>query len=119
MKICTGPGLIAAALLFAAPAALAQEKLVHSERSQYREVRVYETNGERCMCFTISCRIGRQSCIELANPHRFALNYARMMMGGTLLTGRGAETHPHHRSWRRHHPLRVARGAAQCADRRG
>jgi spermidine synthase len=87
MKNCKVPGLIAAALLAVAPAALAQEKLIHSERSLYREVRVYETNGERCMCFTVSCRIGRQSCIDLANPHHFALNYARMMMGGTLLTG--------------------------------
>jgi spermidine synthase len=50
-------------------------------------VRVYEDGSERCMCFTINCRVGRQSCIDMANPHHFALNYARMMMGGTLLTG--------------------------------
>lgn len=80
-------GLIAAALLILAPAVLAQEKLVHSEKSLYREVRVYESNGERCMCFTVSCRIGRQSCIILADPHRFALNYTRMMMAGTFLMG--------------------------------
>lgn len=80
-------GLIAAALLFIAPAVLAQEKLVHSEKSLYREVRVYESDGERCMCFTISCRIGRQSCIILKDPHRFALNYTRMMMAGTFLMG--------------------------------
>jgi spermidine synthase len=85
MKNCLG--WIAVALLLAAPAAMAQEKLIHSERSLYREVRVYESDGERCMCFTISCRIGRQSCINLADPHRFALNYTRMMMGGTLLMG--------------------------------
>jgi spermidine synthase len=81
------PGFIAAVLLCAAPSAFAQEKLVHVERSQYLEVRVYENAGERCMCFTISCRIGRQSCIELANPHHFALNYTRMMMAGTFLMG--------------------------------
>jgi spermidine synthase len=79
-------GLIAA-LVFVAPAALAQEKLIHSEKSLYREVRVYESNGERCMCFTVSCRIGRQSCIILSDPHRFALNYTRMMMAGTFLMG--------------------------------
>ncbi len=45
------------------------------------------SGGERCMCFTVSCRIGRQSCIELANPHHFALNYTRMMMAGTFLMG--------------------------------
>jgi spermidine synthase len=79
-------GLILTALLLAAPA-LAQEKQVHSERSQYRPVLVYEGNGERCMCFTTGCRIGRQSCINLADPHRFALNYTRMMMAGTFLMG--------------------------------
>jgi spermidine synthase len=73
--------------LFAAPGAFAQQKLVHSERSLYREVLVYEQGGERCMCFTRQCRIGRQSCIELANPRQFALNYTRMAMAGLLFTG--------------------------------
>jgi len=66
---------------------LAAQTLVHSERSLYREVLVYEQNGERCMCFTRQCRIGRQSCINLQDPHRFALNYTRMMMAGTLFMG--------------------------------
>ncbi|MEY2852964.1 MAG: hypothetical protein RL030_96 [Pseudomonadota bacterium] len=60
---------------------------IHVERSLYREVMVYEKDGERCMCFTRECRIGRQSCIILKDPHRFALNYAKMMMAGTLFTG--------------------------------
>jgi spermidine synthase len=59
---------------------------VHEERSQYREVLVYEQDGERCMCFTTQCRIGRQSCINLANPRRFALNYTRLALGGLLFT---------------------------------
>jgi len=63
------------------------QKVLHTERSLYRDVLVYEQNGERCMCFTRQCRIGRQSCLILSDPHRFALNYARMMMGGTLYTG--------------------------------
>lgn len=74
------------ALLLVATPALAQ-KLVHSERSLYREVLVYEDGSERCMCFTRQCRIGRQSCIYLQDGQRFALNYTRMMMGGTLFTG--------------------------------
>lgn len=73
-------------LLLAATPAMAQ-KLVHSERSLYREVLVYEDASERCMCFTRLCRIGRQSCQYLQTPRRFALNYTRMMMGGTLFTG--------------------------------
>jgi spermidine synthase len=72
-------------LLCVAPLAPAQQKLVHEERSLYREVLVYESDGERCMCFTLQCRIGRQSCVNLANPHRFALNYTRLALGGLLL----------------------------------
>jgi spermidine synthase len=67
--------------------ALSAQKMIHSERSLYREVLVYEEAGERCMCFTRQCRIGRQSCVMLSDPHRFALNYTRMMMAGTLFTG--------------------------------
>lgn len=70
--------------LVAAASARAELALVHSERSLYREVLVYEQNGERCMCFTRQCRIGRQSCIDLAHPNRFALNYTRMMLAGAL-----------------------------------
>lgn len=58
--------------------------LVHAERSLYREVLVYDEDGERCMCFTRDCRIGRQSCIEQRNPKHFALNYTRMMVAGAL-----------------------------------
>ncbi len=77
--------LLPLVLLLAAPLAQAQQKLVHEERSLYREVLVYEQDGERCMCFTSQCRIGRQSCVNLANPHRFALNYTRLALGGMLL----------------------------------
>jgi spermidine synthase len=64
----------------------AAQKLVHSERSLYREVLVYEDGSERCMCFTRQCRIGRQSCIDVRHPERFALNYTRMMLGGMLFS---------------------------------
>jgi spermidine synthase len=73
--------------LVAAAAPLSAQTLIHSEKSLYREVLVYEQNGERCMCFTRMCRIGRQSCINLQDPHRFALNYTRMMLAGTLFMG--------------------------------
>lgn len=75
--------LLPLALLLFAETALAQ-RLVHSERSLYREVLVYEDRGERCMCFTRQCRIGRQSCVNLSKPREFALNYTHMAMGGLL-----------------------------------
>ncbi|MET0281764.1 MAG: fused MFS/spermidine synthase [Steroidobacteraceae bacterium] len=81
------PRLLPLALLMLAPAVMAEQKLVHSERSLYREVLVYEQDGERCMCFTRMCRIGRQSCINLAKPREFALRYTKMALGGLLFTG--------------------------------
>jgi spermidine synthase len=78
--------LLVLSLLPALPLAAAQQ-MIHTEKSLYREVLVYEEGGERCMCFTRQCRIGRQSCVLLNDPHRFALNYTRMMMAGTLFTG--------------------------------
>jgi spermidine synthase len=78
--------LLTICLVAAAAPAMAQT-LVHSEKSLYREVLVYEERGERCMCFTRMCRIGRQSCVNLQDPHKFALNYTRMMMAGTLFMG--------------------------------
>lgn len=83
------PGSIAAILLLALTGAAAARaaELLSSERSLYRDVLIYEDGAERCMCFTRQCRIGRQSCIDLKNPQRFALNYTRMMLGGALFTG--------------------------------
>jgi len=60
-------------------------KLLHSERSLYREVLVYEDGSQRCMCFTRNCRIGRQSCMDMKHPDRLQLNYTRMMLGSLYL----------------------------------
>jgi spermidine synthase len=72
--------------LFAAVIASADEqRLLHSERSLYREVLVYESGTQRCMCFTRNCRVGRQSCIDTQHPDRFVLNYTRMMLSSLLV----------------------------------
>lgn len=68
-----------------ASAAHSQTRLLHSQRSLYREVLVYENDAERCMCFTRECRIGRQSCIDMRNPDRMVMNYPQMMLGSLYL----------------------------------
>lgn len=78
--------LLPLVLLLGAAAPATAQKLLHSERSQYREVLVYEDGDEVCMCFTRQCRIGRQSCINRKRPREFALNYTHMVMGGLLFT---------------------------------
>ena len=69
---------------FGANVACAQN-LVHSERSLYREVLVYEDGAERCMCFTQRCRVGRQTCMNTRAPERFVMNYTQMMMSSLFL----------------------------------
>lgn len=73
-------------LMFAALPTFADgQKLLHSERSLYREVLVYETAGQRCMCFTRNCRIGRQSCMDMRNPDHIALNYPKLMLASLYI----------------------------------
>lgn len=77
--------IFALALWVVAPAHAESQKLLHSERSLYREVLVYESGSQRCMCFTKNCRIGRQSCMDMRDPYRLTLNYPRMMLGALYL----------------------------------
>src|SRR5215216_1857658 len=69
-------------------AALAEQRLVHSERSLYREVLVYDTAEVRCMCFTRNCRVGRQSCMDTRHPDRIVMNYPKMMLGALFVNPR-------------------------------
>ncbi len=80
------PVLIALSLIALSAVAQADSpRLLHSERSLYREVLVYETGDTRCMCFTRHCRVGRQSCMDMNRPDHFSLNYTRMMLGALYL----------------------------------
>jgi spermidine synthase len=87
----------------AAPAPADSMKLLHSERSLYREVLVYQNAGIRCMCFTRMCRIGRQSCMDMDRPARIVMHYPQMMLGAlyakptprsVLIIGLGGGTIP-------------------------
>lgn len=71
----------AACVLIAGGAQAQPPQLLHSERSLYREVLVYETGTVRCMCFTRNCRIGRQTCFDTRHPDRIVMNYPQMMLG--------------------------------------
>jgi spermidine synthase len=78
-------------------------KLLHAERSLYREVLVYDTGTVRCMCFTRHCRIGRQTCMDTRHPNKIVMNYPQMMLGSlyvqpaprtVLIIGLGGGTLP-------------------------
>jgi len=73
--------LVAFALLLLGVSAQAEAmRLLHSERSLYREVLVYDAGNIRCMCFTRACRVGRQSCMDRKQPERIVMSYPRMML---------------------------------------
>ena len=74
---------LALAALFVAPAALA-ETILHTERSLYRQIIVYEDDDLVCMRFTRQYT-ARQSCRSHSQPSRLVFEYLRMMMGALYL----------------------------------
>ena len=78
--------LLVVALALVAPAR-ADERIVHSEKSLYRQIVVYDDAGLRCMRFTRQAG-GRQSCIDLAQPQRIVFPYVKMMLASLYLAPR-------------------------------
>jgi spermidine synthase len=58
---------------------------VHTERSLYRNILVYDDDGVRCMKFSRAESAGRQSCQLLREPRQLVFDYTRMMMGALYL----------------------------------
>src|SRR5581483_2847383 len=75
--------LAIAIMLVAAPAQA--ETIVHTERSLYRNIVVYDESGMRCMKFSRAALAGRQSCQFLRDPQRLVFRYTQMMMGALYL----------------------------------
>lgn len=71
-------------LLCGSPVYAGAEKIIHSERSLYRNITVYESDNERCMRFT---RLGssRQTCLSLDDPNYLVFNYTKMMIAALYL----------------------------------
>jgi spermidine synthase len=83
--IARGVAAAILAAMFLLPAdAAAQGTAIARERSLYRDITIYESNGLRCMRFGIFS-LGPQSCQALADKDTLVLTYARMMMGALYL----------------------------------
>jgi spermidine synthase len=89
-------------LLLIAPAN-AQQKLLHQERSLYRNIFVTQDGDERCMLFRYPRPYGRESCRLLHEPNKLIFDYTQMMLAGLylnpnpkhiLITGEGGGTVP-------------------------
>lgn len=68
-----------------APAAVTAMTVIHTEKSLYRNIVVYEEDGQRCMSFTQREQSARQSCQFLSDPTQFVFPYTKMMMGALYL----------------------------------
>ncbi len=84
MRRCAELLLAGLILLLAAPAG-AEQKLIHTERSLYRNILVYVDDDVQCMKFTRLDSSGRQTCQSLKDPARLVFTYTRMMMGSLYL----------------------------------
>lgn len=67
------------------PSATAAVQVVHNEKSLYRNILVYEEDGQRCLSFTRQKQSARQTCQSLSDPSEFVFSYTRMMMGALYL----------------------------------
>ncbi|MFO1423334.1 MAG: fused MFS/spermidine synthase [Candidatus Competibacteraceae bacterium] len=59
--------------------------IIHTEKSLYRNILVYEEDEQRCMSFTRHNQTARQSCQSLDDPNQFVFSYTKMMMGALYL----------------------------------
>ncbi|QGX38477.1 spermidine synthase [Permianibacter aggregans] len=68
-------------------ASIVQAKVIHEERSLYRNILIDEKANVRCMRFVVHNRGGthNQSCKDLNEPRRLVFDYAQKVMMGLLL----------------------------------
>ncbi|MBL8251170.1 MAG: fused MFS/spermidine synthase [Candidatus Competibacter sp.] len=63
----------------------AATNVIHSEKSLYRNILIYEESGQRCMSFSQRDQSARQTCKSLSDPDEFVFTYTKMMMGALYL----------------------------------
>jgi spermidine synthase len=79
-------GLIGLAFILGAPSpAAAEPRVIHSEKSLYRNLFITEDGDVRCLTFRRALAGTRQTCITLKDPLYLYFPYARMMMGSLYL----------------------------------
>jgi spermidine synthase len=76
--------------LVAASPAYAQ-RLLHQERSLYRNIFVTESGDEICMLFRYPVPLGRESCKLKSDPNKLIFDYTQMMMAGLYLNPKPAK----------------------------
>lgn len=79
------PFLALLASLITPSSTVAAQMVIHQEKSLYRNILVYEEDGQRCLSFARKHETARQTCQSLNDPNEFVFSYTRMMMGALYL----------------------------------
>ena len=75
-------GLLASVLLFGN---VAQSKVIHQEKSLYRNILVEDSGNLRCLKFNVKSYKSNQSCMFKSEPNRLVFNYTKLLFSGLLL----------------------------------
>jgi spermidine synthase len=78
------------ALVIGLPAS-AQQRLLHQERSLYRNIFVTQSGDEICMLFRYPVPLGRESCKLRSDPNKLIFDYTQMMMAGLYVNPKPAK----------------------------
>lgn len=60
-------------------------KVIHSERSLYKNVIVQDEGDIRCLKFSLKRKESSQSCMNLSNPKALVFNYTKLLFSSFLL----------------------------------
>ena len=60
-------------------------KVIHSERSLYRNIIVNEQGDMRCLKFKTKLQKSQQSCMIKSDPQRLVFSYTKLLMSSLLL----------------------------------
>jgi spermidine synthase len=61
------------------------DKVVHREKSLYRNIVVTEKAGKRCLVFSIKLQERNQTCVDINDPTHIVFAYVRMIFAGLLV----------------------------------
>ncbi len=63
----------------------AQAKVIHQEKSLYRNILVEDNGDLRCLKFNVKSTKSQQSCFYKSQPQKLVFNYTKLLMSGLLL----------------------------------
>ena len=64
---------------------LSQAKVIHKERSLYRNILVEDNDNLRCLRFNVKTSKSNQSCLDKSDPQRLVFNYTKLLFSGLLI----------------------------------